>query len=148
MFYQELKNSFLEKADDIQAQQLESYMRNQFEFYGLHTPERRKIYHDFLLHEKEKKQIDWDLLNQVWQNSHREMQYFVCDYLIAMQKYVNYSDINKIEHFVRTKQWWDTIDSLIKPLGYLGLQDERINHLMLTWSTDPDFWIRRVAIEH
>lgn len=75
------------------------------------------------------------------------MQYFVCDYLIAMKKYLKFEDMSKVEEFVRTKQWWDTIDSLIKP-GDLGLRDERIDELMLTWSRDDDFWIRRVAIEH
>lgn len=55
MFYQELKTNFEEKANPEQAQQLAGYMRNQFKFYGLHTPERRKIYHDFLLREKKRR---------------------------------------------------------------------------------------------
>ena len=148
MFYQELKTNFEEKANPEQAQQLAGYMRNQFKFYGLHTPERRKIYHDFLLREKKKKKIDWNLLNRAWEDQYREMQYFVCDYLIAMKKYLTYNDIDRIERFVRTKQWWDTVDSLIKPIGDFGLRDARINELMLEWSTDSDFWVRRVAIEH
>ena len=148
MFYQELKANFEEKANPEQAQQLAGYMRNQFKFYGLHTPERRKIYHDFLLREKKKNKIDWNLLNRAWEDQYREMQYFVCDYLIAMKKYLTYNDIDRIERFVRTKQWWDTVDSLIKPIGDFGLRDARINELMLEWSTDSDFWVRRVAIEH
>lgn len=148
MFYQELKEKFERNANPEQARQLAGYMRNQFKFYGLHTPERRNIYHDFLLEEKKKKQIDWALLNQAWQDPYREMQYFVYDYLIAMKKHLTYGDINKIEYFVRSKQWWDTIDSLIKPIGDLGLKDAKIDNLMLDWSIDPNFWVRRVAIEH
>ena len=53
-----------------------------------------------------------------------------------------------IEKYVRTKSWWDTIDSLIKPIGYLGLRDERVNDLMLKWSKADNIWIRRIAIEH
>lgn len=97
---------------------------------------------------KKKKQIDWDLLDQAWNDKHREMQYFVCDYLLAMEKYVSYDDLFKIEHYVRTKQWWDTIDSLMKLYGYVGLKDQRLDQLMLDWSKDPDKWVRRVAIEH
>lgn len=66
-------------------------MRNQFEFYGYHTPQRRAIYHNFLLEEKKKQRIDWTLLNQAWADPHREMQYFVCDYLIAMQKHLSFA---------------------------------------------------------
>ncbi len=76
------------------------------------------------------------------------MQYFVCDYLLAIEKYISYDDLFKIEHYVRTKQWWDTIDSLMKLYGYVGLKDQRVDQLMLDWSKDPDKWVRRVAIEH
>ena len=76
------------------------------------------------------------------------MQYFVCDYLNRMAGYLSFSDMHRIEQYVRTKQWWDTTDSLIKPIGKLGLRDQRIDKLMLQWSLDEDKWVRRVAIEH
>lgn len=148
MLYQELKEKFAENADPEKAKQLSAYMRNQFTYYGYQTKARKDIYHQFLLNEKKKKTINWRLLDQSWQDPHREMQYFVCDYLIVMQKYLSFADMPKIEKFVRSKQWWDTIDSLIKPIGKIGLRDHRINDLMLQWSIDPDFWVRRVAIEH
>ena len=143
-----LKVQFQNKANPQQAKMLVKYMRDQFKFYGLHTPERRSCYKDFLKEEKRKKKIDWNLLNNAWEEEYRDFQYFVCDYLIAMQKFVTFDDLPKIEKFVRSKQWWDTIDSLIKPIGYLGLDDKRVDNLMLNWSQDSDFWVRRVAIEH
>lgn len=141
----DLKEAFAEKANADNAQHMAKYMRNQFVFYGLKTPERKNAYHQFLKEEKKKKQIDWDLLDQAWNDEHREMQYFVYDYLLAMKKYVSYDDLFRIEHYVRTKQWWDTIDSLMKIYGYVGLKDKRVD---LKWSKDPDKWVRRVAIEH
>lgn len=148
MNIEDLKKTFEEKTDKDNAIQMAKYLRNQFVFYGLKSPARRDAYHQILKDEKKKKQIDWDLLNEAWNDEHREMQYFVCDYLIAMKKYVTYEDLFKIEHYVRTKQWWDTIDSLIKVYGYVGLEDKRVDQLMLDWSKDPDKWVRRVAIEH
>ena len=65
-----------------------------------------------------------------------------------MEKYLTFEDIDHIFNYVKSKQWWDTIDSLIKPIGKIGLRDDRVNDLMLAWSQDDDFWIRRVAIEH
>ncbi len=141
-----LKNNFEKRANEDNAIQMAKYLRNQFVFYGLKSPARRDAYHQIL--KDEKKQIDWDLLDQAWNDKHREMQYFVCDYLLAMEKYVSYDDLFKIEHYVRTKQWWDTIDSLMKLYGYVGLKDQRVDQLMLDWSKDPDKWVRRVAIEH
>ena len=141
-----LKKNFEKRAKEDNAIQMAKYLRNQFVFYGLKSPARRDAYHQIL--KDEKKQIDWDLLDQAWNDKHREMQYFVCDYLLAMEKYVSYDDLFKIEHYVRTKQWWDTIDSLMKLYGYVGLKDQRVDQLMLDWSKDPDKWVRRVAIEH
>lgn len=148
MNIEDLKKNFEKRANEDNAIQIAKYLRNQFVFYGLKSPARRDAYHQILKDEKKKKQIDWDLLDQAWNDKHREMQYFVCDYLLAMEKYVSYDDLFKIEHYVRTKQWWDTIDSLMKLYGYVGLKDQRVDQLMLDWSKDPDKWVRRVAIEH
>lgn len=146
--YQRLRKKLIENSDPELARQMESYMRNKFKFYGLKTPERRKSYHDLIKLEKANKKIDWKFLDQAWVDEHREAQYFVCDYLIALEKYLKFEDIDHIFNYVNSKQWWDTIDSLIKPIGNIGLRDDRVSDLMLVWSKDDDFWVRRVAIEH
>lgn len=146
--YQRLRKKLIENSDPELARQMESYMRNKFKFYGLKTLERRKSYHDLIKLEKANKKIDWKFLDQAWADEHREAQYFVCDYLIALEKYLKFEDIDHIFNYVKSKQWWDTIDSLIKPIGNIGLRDDRVTDLMLAWSKDDDFWVRRVAIEH
>lgn len=123
-------------------------MRNQFEFYGYHSLKRKQIYQQDLRTEKQLKVIDWNLLQQAWNDPYREMQYFVCDYLIAMERFLSFEDLPKLRAFIKQKSWWDTIDSLIKPIGYLGLKDKRIDKKMLEWSQDNNIWIRRTAIEH
>lgn len=146
--YQELKQNLIENSNPELAKQMEKYLRNKFKFYGLKSPERRKSYHDLIKAERKNKKIDWKLLDQAWSDSHREAQYFACDYLISLEKYLTFEDIDQIFNYIKSKQWWDTIDSLIKPIGKIGLRDERVNELMLAWSKDNDFWVRRVAIEH
>ena len=44
---------------------------------------------------------------------------------------------------MQTKSWWDTVDSLAKPIGANHDDD-----LMKTWALDEDFWVRRIAIIH
>lgn len=148
MNYEQIRERFLANRDPIRAKQMAAYMRNQFNFYGYQSVPRKAVYHQQLLAEKKQKRIDWVLLDQAWADEHREMQYFVVDYLITMKKYLTFADLPQIERYVRSKQWWDTIDSLIKPIGYLGLQDNRVDQVMLKWAGDPDKWVRRVAIEH
>ena len=146
--YLYIKQLFENMQDQNQALSMAQYMKNQFVFYGIPTPQRRKLYKDFLKQEKKHKQIDWDFLDLCYQDSHREFQYLVSDYLIAMNNFLTYDDIPKIEKYIKTKQWWDTIDFLDRVIGEIGLRDSRVDDLMLEWSCDNDFWVRRIAIDH
>ena len=146
--YAELKNSFEINKDDKNAVSMSAYMRNQFKFYGIATPKRKTIYKDFLKAEKSKGVIDWDLLDKCFADEHREFQYLVSDYLLFMKQYVTFEDMPKIKNYITNKSWWDTIDFLCKVIGNVGLRDNRIKGLMVEWSEDENFWVRRTAIEH
>jgi 3-methyladenine DNA glycosylase AlkD len=146
--YQTIKQQFELNRDNDRAVQMAQYMRNQFKFYGLATPVRKSIYKDFLKTEKSKKVLDWAFLDQCYQNEYREFQYLAVNYLATMQPFLTYEDIPKIKNYAKTKQWWDTIDGLDRIIGYIGLSDKKVNDLMLAWSKDSDFWIRRIAIDH
>ena len=65
-----------------------------------------------------------------------------------MQKFLTYDDIPKIWKYIKEKQWWDTIDFFDRIIGEIGLGDSRVDALMLAWSVDEDFWVRRIAIDH
>lgn len=146
--YLEMKKSFEAIEDKINAINMSKYMRNKFDFYGLPTPKRKAVYKDFLKLEKKNKKIDWEFLDKCYEDNHREFQYLVYDYLLTMNSILIYDDIPKIKKYIKTKQWWDTIDFLDKVIGEIGLKDKRVDDLMLNWSQDEDFWIRRVAIDH
>lgn len=146
--YQELKEQFEKARNNDNAVHMAQYMRNQFQFYGIQSVPRKQLEQSFLKIVHKSKVVDWEELDKIWADPYREMQYFVCDYLIRMQKYINFEDLTKVERYVRSKQWWDTIDSLIKVYGKIGLRDSRVNELMLKWSKDPNIWVRRLAIEH
>ena len=40
------------------------------------------------------------------------------------------------------------IDGLDRIVGNIAFKDERIDDLMLEWSKDEDYWVRRIAIDH
>lgn len=146
--YEELKRKFEESKDKENAISMAKYMRNLFSFYGIPTPKRKAVYKDFLKEEKKLEKIDWELLDQCYQDLHREFQYFVCDYLLAMNKYLTFEDIPKLKQYITKKEWWDTIDCFDSIIGEIGLRDNRVEMLMLEWSKDKDHWLRRIAIDH
>lgn len=146
--YLKIKKEFEANRDNENAVKMAKYMRNMFQFYGLPTPKRKQIYKDFLKEEKTTMSIDWELLDKCYNDEYREFQYFVMDYLISFQKFLTYEDVPKIKNYIKTKQWWDTIDGFDRIIGNIAFTDSRINDLMLAWSKDDDIWLRRIAIDH
>lgn len=144
----EIKKLFEANQDKENAIAMSKYMRNLFPFYGIKAPLRKEIYKDFLKEEKKVGQIDWGFLDKCYQDKHREFQYLANDYLIALHNQLSYRDISKIKKYIQTKSWWDTIDFLDQIVGDIGLREKRMDSLMLKWSTDKDFWVRRIAIDH
>ncbi len=146
--YLEIKKIFESMEDKENAIAMSKYMRNLFDFYGLPTPKRKEVYHDFIKSERKSKKIDWEFLDKCYDDNHREFQYLVYDYLLAMKQYVSFEDISKIQNYIIKKSWWDTIDFLCKVVGDVGLRDSRVKDLMKEWSKNENIWIKRSAIEH
>ena len=146
--YNKIKQLFEQNRDEENAVKMSKYMRDMFKFYGLSTPIRKSFYKDLFKEEKERKSIDWKFLDKCYEDEYREFQYLVMDYLVTMQKYLTYDDVPKIYKYIKSKQWWDTIDGLDRIVGNIAFKDNRINDLMLEWSKNEDFWVRRIAIDH
>ena len=146
--YLKIKEIFELNKNEENAVVMSKYMRNIFEFYGIHTPKRKKLYNELIKNEKKSKIIDYEFLDKCYEDNHREFQYLVSDYLLSMKQYVIYEDISKIQKYIINKSWWDTIDFLCKVIGDIELRDIRVKDLMIKWSKDNNIWIKRTAIEH
>ena len=136
-----------EVANPEDAIHMKAYMKDQLEFLGVKTPVRRKLSKVFFK-KNSSLAIDWKFIHQAWENPYREMQYVVLDYLQLKQKALTPSDLPKIKKLAQTKPWWDTIDFLCRSVGYISLHYPETKKIVLDWSRDKDFWLRRIAIEH
>ena len=146
--YSKIKQLFEQNRDEENAIKMSKYMRDLFKFYGIPTPIRKSLYKDLLKEEKAKKTIDWNFLDKCYEDDYREFQYLALDYIENMQKFLTYDDVPKLYKYIKAKQWWDTIDRFDRIVGNIAFKDDRINDLMLKWSKDEDFWLRRIAIDH
>ena len=135
-------------CDSEKARHMSAYMRNQFPFFGIQSQSRKAFYKPLIAQDRKARNVDWDFLDLCWDDQRREFQYLVVDYLAAMNKFLTYEDVARIERYVRSKQWWDSIDGLDRVVGNIAFSDNRIDDLMLRWSVDEDFWVRRIAIDH
>ena len=148
MDFNKLYEEMIQHKNEEQARQMSKYMLNKFEYIGIKTPERRKIFKNFFKEYKNKEKIDWEFVNKCWENKYREFQYIAADYLKNMKDKLTRDDIPKLKQLILKKSWWDTIDNLDMTIGALALKDTNVNKILLEWSIDENIWLRRIAIDH
>ena len=119
------------KPDDAVA--MKAYMKNKFEFLGVKTSARRKLAKTFFKQHTDSV-IDWNFINEAWNNPYRELQYAALDYLDSRKKLLTSSDLPRLKKLAQTKSWWDTIDFLDRLVGSI------IDHQLLRKEkTDTEF---------
>ena len=148
--YTILSKEFKILKDEKEAVLMAKYMKNNFEFLGIHSKERKEAEKKvFKTIPKDKKAfIDFNFTDKCYDNKYREFQYAAIDYLILKNKYLNKTHIKKLKEYALKKSWWDSIDFLDRIIGDIALRDESINNILLEWSLSDNIWLRRIAIDH
>ena len=147
MNVEELVKELKAVANSDDAVVMKAYMKNKFEFLGVKTPARRKLAKTFFKQQTDSV-IDWNFINEAWNNPYRELQYAALDYLEIRKKLLTPSDLPRLKKLAQTKSWWDTIDFLDRLVGSIIAQFPETKEIILSWSCDEDIWLRRLAIDH
>jgi 3-methyladenine DNA glycosylase AlkD len=128
---------------------MKAYMRGQYEYFGIASPERRII---FAEHKKKYGLIPGDILNETvkacWQASEREYQYFAMEMLNKVSKKSNPEIIQLYEYMISEKSWWDTIDFIAANLvgSYFKKYPELINSKTAEWMDSDNMWLQRTCL--
>ena len=147
MNVKELVKELKAVANPDDAAAMKAYMKNKFEFLGVKTPARRKLSKTFFKQQTDLV-IDWNFINEAWNYPYRELQYAALDYLESRKKLLTPSDLPRLKKLAQTKSWWDTIDFLDRLVGSIIARFPETKEIILSWSCDKDFWLRRLAIDH
>ena len=138
---------FRSAANSAKAAPMSAYMRDQFPFLGISTPDRKRLSNDFLKTLKQNS-MDWTFVFTCWEMPEREFQYLAVEYLTRQKAKLTDSDIPNLRKIIITKSWWDTVDGLDILVGDIALRHPEVSQILLTWSVDENIWLRRAAIDH
>lgn len=150
----EFINAFKTLHKPEQAQPMEAYMRQQFPFIGVKASERKQFERPYFkewkkeLRKQEMPHLNWMALDRLWQEEAREFQYVVCDFVKTCENFLQPSDLQVLLHFITTKAWWDTVDSLAKPIGHLVHTYPELLPEVDLWMTSQNLWLKRLSIIH
>jgi len=143
-----LGGAFEAARDPALAPAMVAYMRDQFPFLGIRSPDQKVLARQVLAGLPKP---DEDDLRAValgcWALPEREYQYFACAYLRRHARLCGPGFIDTARHLVTTKSWWDTVDTLAAHLvGPLVQRHPALVATMDRWSTGDDMWLVRTAI--
>jgi len=148
-YVKQLKILFEQHANPSQAPGMKKYMRDQFEYLGIKTPQsvalQKEFYDEHGL--PEVTELDSILLD-LWSLPQREFQYVAVGLLGRLNKQLPPEFIETIEYLITNKSWWDTVDSIAG--GTVGVHFKRHPAIkkkyLARWRKSENLWLRRTAI--
>jgi 3-methyladenine DNA glycosylase AlkD len=124
-------------------------LKNQFEFYGISSPERRIITKQFFSEHGLPDSVQMEeIVRILWEKKQRELQYFAMELIdICKNKGRSYS-ISLVEFTILNKSWWDTVDFIATKLaGDFFIDDRRaLKRKSKEWISSGNLWLMRSAI--
>jgi 3-methyladenine DNA glycosylase AlkD len=145
-FHKQLQADLKALARPERAAGMRAYMREQFHYLGIATPERRSALKPLLRALKGSGPAELlKVARELWELPEREYQYVAIDLLSMHWQELDIEYIPALLDFVRQKSWWDTVDALASIIGDVlrhrhDYMDEALAH--------ADFWMRRIALLH
>jgi 3-methyladenine DNA glycosylase AlkD len=144
-----LKNLYEQNANPAQAVSMKRYMRDQFEYLGIKSPQNAVLMKEFV---KEHglppiAQLD-EISRDLWSLPQREFQYIAMSLAGKLEKKCEPEFITTIEYLLITKSWWDTVDTLA---GHaVGTHFKRFptvrERYLKKWRKSDNFWLRRTIL--
>lgn len=140
-----------EARNPRRAEENAAYLRNQFVFFGLSRPEQKEIGKRWMsgLDIMDDRSDRWQLIRMLWELPEREYQYTAIDWLNGWpKKWYAPEDVAELEHLIRTKSWWETVDSIAP--NYLAkwqwMFPERARATFGQWRNADSFWLQRACL--
>jgi 3-methyladenine DNA glycosylase AlkD len=144
-----LKTRFEKNADLSKAAPMKKYMRDQFEYLGIKSPQGALLLRE---HIKEHGLPPLDKLDvivrELWSLPQREFQYVALGLVTKLETKVDKDFIRTIEYAITTKSWWDTVDILAgHAVGSHFKRFPKVKEKYLKkWCKSNDFWLRRTTL--
>ncbi len=149
LYLKPLSEAFLAHSNEKIAFQMKKYMKGQFDYFGIKSPERKVLKKEFLdlYGLPEPDQLE-EIVRECWQLPQRECQYFIMEILGRLAKKAGGKRIDLYEFLVKSKSWWDTVDYIASNLVgvHFRLYPDLIVPYTEKWMDSGNMWLQRTAI--
>lgn len=150
MFLNKLKSQFEAHRNEINAKQMEAYMKHLFPFFGIKSPVRKTILKNTINTHKEELVSDVEVLTKaLYKEPEREYHYCAME-IYARFKKRRYVKIDEpfIRELITSHSHWDTVDFIAKHIfGQFLLECPQLKHdTIKKYTNSQNMWLNRTAI--
>ncbi len=149
IYLTKIKKIYASNADATIAKGAKAYLLNQFEFYGIKTPLRRKICKEFYKAHPVKDHNELSrLIKECFAEPQREIHYFAIELLGYHHKLWSKKTIPLIEWMVTHQSWWDSVDSTNSFVisKFFMKFPETIEITTSKWNNSSNKWLQRMSL--
>ena len=146
-----LQDEFEAARNKNHALQMEAYMKHNFKFIGIKSPQRRAIQKPFLdtFHTTLSVQSKWQIIFELWKKEEREYQLLAMDLLNKFKKSeFSITDIERFERLILAKSWWDSVDTIAS--NALGIYFKQFPNqqkiITQKWGDSSNIWLMRSCL--
>jgi len=148
-----LRSGLAAAADQVKAAPMQAYMKSGMPFYGVQTPQQRRIYRTiFAEHPLLGFEVWQATVLSLWREARFREERYAAIELTGYRGYAPYQTLAILpmyEEMIVTGAWWDLVDPIASNrLGALLLRNvpHPMRAALLAWSRSPNLWKRRSAI--
>jgi 3-methyladenine DNA glycosylase AlkD len=144
-----ITKQFKQHAHAETAVSAKAYLLNQFEFFGLYTPQRRTLckehYRTYPV--TDLKELE-TIVKECFTLDRREYQYFGIELFAFHKKLWRESSVKLMEHCIVTQSWWDSVDHIASEwLGpYFKMFPGKMEPITSRWNDSDNMWLQRSSI--
>lgn len=149
VYVRSLKELFEKNVNPANADPMKKYMRDQFEYLGIKSPQFKALQADFIKQNGLPPITDLDVIvRELWDLPQREFQYLATSLIGKMETQLEADFITTLEHLITHKSWWDTVDTIAgHPVGVMFKRYPKVKAKYLKkWRKSDNFWLRRTTL--
>lgn len=148
-YVKNIKALFEKSANPNQAPAMKKYMRDQFEYLGIKTPQSKALQKEFYAEHGLPEITELDaIIRDLWKLPQREFKYAAMSLVDKFNKKLPPDFIKTIEHLIVTESWWDTVDGLAShQVGAMFKMYPKVRTRYLgEWRKSKNIWLRRTIL--
>lgn len=144
-----IENQLQEARNEDKALGMKAYMKGQYEYFGITSPERKLIFKSLWSEHKEELSKQWKPLStDLWSRQEREFHYIAMDLVRKIERSLGPDDLETIEFLIVNKSWWDTVDFLATHgIGQILKSNTELRDKTIDRYINSDhMWLQRTAL--